>query len=82
MRWILAAVLSFWCLIPFNAEAIPKSTQALTKHLESLGYTCTVDTKNKTELIKASHERYLNMMFSVTRVNIFKTHQKTHLIYV
>lgn len=63
MRWILVAVLSFCCLIPIKAEALPKSTQALTKHLESLGYTCTVDTKNKTELVKASHERYLNMMF-------------------
>lgn len=62
MRWIATALLTCALLAPLKAEALPQSTDAMIKHLETLGYTCTKDLKDK-GLVVAEHEEQLNFIF-------------------
>lgn len=63
MRWLLVVLSLLICLIPRQVQALPKASDELIKHLESLGYSCKKDFSDSQGMVLASHERHLNFIF-------------------
>ncbi len=62
MRWFAAVLLTCALLAPLKAEALPQSTDAMIKHLQSMGYTCTKD-NSEAGIVIAEHPDHLNFIF-------------------
>ncbi|MEZ0367759.1 MAG: YbjN domain-containing protein [Candidatus Sericytochromatia bacterium] len=63
MRWLTAALLTCVLLAPMSAQALPKSTDDMIKHLEVLGYTCKKDASDEDGFVMVNHETYFNFGF-------------------